>query len=114
MGWKVPFAPHDDVAKASYPVRSSATELPPSTTRHCPVTYAAPGVHSHATGPQIEQVLLNLTINARDAMPRGGKLRIETSDLDVDAVAARRNPDIRIGPYVQLAVTDTGPASRRK
>ena len=56
---------------------------------------------------QLENVLLNLAINARDAMPDGGTLRIETRRVDVDALFAGER-DMPEGPYVTLAVTDTG------
>lgn len=57
---------------------------------------------------QVEQVLLNLTVNASDAMPEGGKLTIETQNIKVDDVYACARPPLRPGKYVKLVVTDTG------
>ncbi len=57
---------------------------------------------------QIEQVIINLTVNACDAMPEGGKLTIETHNVKVDEEWAAARPPIRPGAYVLLAVTDTG------
>ena len=57
---------------------------------------------------QLEQVLVNLAINARDAMPRGGKLSIETDNLEADAIYAQSRPGLRPGHYVRLRVSDTG------
>jgi PAS domain S-box-containing protein len=58
--------------------------------------------------PQLQNALLNLAINARDAMPRGGKLTIEISKARLDADYAQMYPEIRTGRYVLIAVTDTG------
>jgi len=57
---------------------------------------------------QIEQVLMNLVVNSRDAMPDGGKITIETSEADLDEIYARSRPGLRPGRYVLLAVSDTG------
>jgi two-component system, cell cycle sensor histidine kinase and response regulator CckA len=57
---------------------------------------------------QIDQVVLNLAVNARDAMPRGGKLILETGVFDFDKAFAHEHPGMSAGPYVMLAISDNG------
>ncbi|MGH3132639.1 MAG: PAS domain S-box protein [Gaiellaceae bacterium] len=73
------------------------------------VTSLDPGLeHVLADPNQIEQVLLNLVLNARDAMPHGGKLTIETSNTELDESYVADHPEARLGPHATLAVSDNG------
>jgi len=56
----------------------------------------------------VEQVIMNLALNARDAMPDGGKLTLATTRVDIDKASRARNPEAQLGPYICLAVKDTG------
>ena len=73
------------------------------------VTVTRPGLWPVKADPgQIEQVILSLAVNARDAMPQGGRLTIETANTDIDEGYASRYVAARPGPYVMLSVSDTG------
>ena len=69
----------------------------------------APELHPVLIDPgQLEQILVNLAVNARDAMPGGGKLRIDTANIDIDEHYSAPRPELSPGPHVRLRVSDTG------
>jgi signal transduction histidine kinase/ActR/RegA family two-component response regulator len=72
-------------------------------------TVAAAGLWIvHADSQQLENAILNIAINARDAMPEGGKLTIETANTFLDEAYCRQNPEVDPGQFAMVAVTDTG------
>jgi signal transduction histidine kinase/CheY-like chemotaxis protein len=71
-------------------------------------TFAAELGNVKADPGQIEQVVLNLAVNARDAMPRGGKLTLKTANVTLDQTTRFRGREMELGEYVLLAISDTG------
>jgi signal transduction histidine kinase/ActR/RegA family two-component response regulator len=57
---------------------------------------------------QVEQILVNLVINARDAMPQGGKIAIELRNIELDKIGVAAHPGLQPGDYVEMSVSDTG------
>jgi CheY-like chemotaxis protein len=63
---------------------------------------------THADAAEIENAIVNLCVNARDAMPNGGKLTVETANSYLDEAYAADHPEVQAGQYVMIAITDTG------
>ena len=63
---------------------------------------------AHVDASQLENAILNLAVNARDAMPEGGKLTIETSNTHLDDRYAAQHEEVTAGQYIVICVTDTG------
>jgi PAS domain S-box-containing protein len=72
------------------------------------IAHEQSGVFVNVDRVQIEQVLLNLAINARDALPRGGSLSIDSAPLELDSTATRGHEHVQPGPFVRLRVRDDG------
>ncbi len=90
----------DDIGSMLAPILGKGIDL---------ILEKAPGLdHVRADPGHIEQVIVNLSVNARDAMPDGGRLRIQTANVDLDPTSAEQYTGVRPGPYVMLNVCDTG------
>jgi two-component system cell cycle sensor histidine kinase/response regulator CckA len=72
------------------------------------ISYAPQPLPVHADAGMLEQILLNLAVNSRDAMPAGGRLVIETAVTAFDELAVKQNPNARLGKFACLSVSDTG------
>lgn len=89
-----------DVSKLLKPLMGDDVEIVLSPRPGSAIVEADPG--------QLDQIVVNLAVNARDAMPRGGKLIIETAVFDFDESFVREHPSMKAGRYVMLAVSDNG------
>ncbi len=108
------FARGSDGEKQSVPLRYMMDEvrailsqtLPPNISVRSQCGVNTPPVYADPT--HVHQILMNLSVNARDAMPRGGQLRLNAELCEVDATLAAQLPGAKPGPWVRLTVSDTG------
>jgi PAS domain S-box-containing protein len=107
---------HPEVLDVNAIVRDVETLLRRTIGEHVHLlTTSAPNLEAvRADRGQIEQILLNLAVNARDAMPNGGTLNIATENFTVDEAYATTHPVVEAGSYVRLSVTDTGTGMDRE
>jgi signal transduction histidine kinase/CheY-like chemotaxis protein len=105
---KQPLQPHNIDVNAM--VIDAANLLRPTLGEHIEIDakLADDADFAHIDPSQLSTALLNLAVNARDAMPNGGKLTLETSNVTLDEAYAQANAEVRPGPYVMVAVSDTG------
>jgi signal transduction histidine kinase/ActR/RegA family two-component response regulator/HAMP domain-containing protein len=105
---KQPLQPHNIDVNAM--VIDAANLLRPTLGEHIEIEakLADDADFAHIDSSQLSTALLNLAVNARDAMPSGGKLTLETCNVTLDEAYAHANAEVRPGPYVMVAVSDTG------
>jgi signal transduction histidine kinase/HAMP domain-containing protein/ActR/RegA family two-component response regulator len=105
---KQPLQPHNIDVNAM--VIDAANLLRPTLGEHIEIDakLADDADFAHIDSTQLSTALLNLAVNARDAMPNGGKLTLETGNVTLDEAYAQANSEVRPGPYVMIAVSDTG------
>jgi PAS domain S-box-containing protein len=73
------------------------------------IEVAQPDLGTISADPgQIQQIIMNIAVNARDAMPQGGRFTIETANIDLDESYCRRHPALKAGPHVMMALSDNG------
>jgi signal transduction histidine kinase/ActR/RegA family two-component response regulator len=105
---KQPLQPHDVDVNAM--VIEAASLLRPSLGEHIEIESKLEdnADFAHIDPSQLSTALVNLAVNARDAMPNGGKLTLETGNVTLDEAYAHANPEVKPGHYVMVAVSDTG------
>src|SRR5262249_27307551 len=105
---KQPLQPRNVDVNAA--VKDIAKLMRPTLGEHVEVetALAADVAAAHVDPSQLANAMLNMAINARDAMPNGGKLVLETDNVVLDQAYADANADVRAGPYVMIAVSDSG------